>query len=166
VPVSHDVLFSFLAHAVRVKLSLVAYHGLSLREFVVLALIATQGPATFKQLQELLAVSKSAITGMIDSLHARRLVERHQDPDDRRKWFVALTRPGERVVETLQEEDSRLLESAFESLEESEQAVFLKAAEAVHRELAAKKPHRPKRRPRARSQRKDSGVPKPRLGGN
>ena len=130
-PISPDIIFSFLTHAARLKLSLAMHHGLSLREFLVLGIIATQGPATFKQLHELLSISKSAVTGLIDSLYERRLVDRQQDSEDRRRWFVALTNPGKQLVQSIQEADTRLLGNALHSLEDSEQAGFLKAAEAV-----------------------------------
>ncbi len=130
-----DLIFSFLTHVARTKLSLAQHHGLSLRELIVLATIATQGPLSFKQLHELLAIPKSGLTGLIDYLHEKRLVNRRQDSQDRRRWFVALTGPGQRLVQTIQDEDTRLVESALDSLQESEQTAFLKAAEAVHREL-------------------------------
>lgn len=131
-----DLIFSFLTHVARTKLSLAQHHGLSLRELIVVATIATQGPVSFKQLHELLSIPKSALTGLVDYLHERHLVDRRQDSQDRRRWFVALTSPGKRLVETIQEEDTRLVQSALESLEEPEQTAFLKAAEAVQKELA------------------------------
>ena len=150
-PIAPDLIFSFLTHAARIKLSLALQHGLSLREFLVLGIISTQGPATFKQLHELLAISKSALTGLIDALYDRRLVDRRQDLQDRRRWFVALTSPGERLVRSIQDEDSRLLGSALDSLEESEQTAFVKAAEAVQKELAKVRPIPASARRRRRS---------------
>lgn len=136
VHIPSDLVFSFLTHVARAKLSLAQQHGLGLRELLILGMISTQGPASFKQLHELLSIPKSALTGLIDQLHERRLVDRRQDSLDRRRWFVALTSPGHRLVERIKEEDTRLLRNALESLEEPEQTAFLKAAEAVQKALA------------------------------
>jgi len=138
--ISPDLIFSFLIHAARLKLTLAHQHGLSLRELLVIGIVATQGPVSFKQLHQLLAIPKSALTGLIDNLTDRRLVNRRQDSEDRRRWFVALTNSGRRLVQDIQEEDTRLIQGALESLEESEQAAFVKAADAVYRELAAANP--------------------------
>ncbi len=162
-PVSPDVIFSFLTHAARLKLSLAQQQGLSLREFLVLGTIAMRGPVSFKQLHEVLSISKSALTGLVDYLHDRRLVDRRQDAQDRRRWFIELTGPGERLVQTIQEEDGRLVHNALESLDPSDQTAFMRAAEAVHHELAKANPlgSRPPgqgRRRRARRNLRTGGI--------
>jgi DNA-binding MarR family transcriptional regulator len=139
-PINPDLVFSFLTQAARFKLSLAHQHGLSLREFLILGVIAMQGPITFKQLQELLSIPKGALTGLIDYLHEQRFVDRKQDSEDRRRWFVALTNPGQRLVQKIQEEDARLVTDALQQFDDQDQASFSKVAAAIHDELSKVKP--------------------------
>jgi DNA-binding MarR family transcriptional regulator len=65
---------------------------------------AQNTPQTVKGLAELLNVSKPAITRAVDRLEFEKLVERKDDPDDRRSVLIAITKPGKdflKFVETV-----------------------------------------------------------------
>jgi DNA-binding MarR family transcriptional regulator len=46
-------------------------------------------------------VTKGAMTRLLDGLDARGFVERHQDPDDGRRWLIALTPAGTKEAKRL-----------------------------------------------------------------
>ena len=46
-------------------------------------------------------VTKGAMTRLLDGLEARGFVERHQDPDDGRRWLIELTTTGTKEAERL-----------------------------------------------------------------
>ena len=46
-------------------------------------------------------VTKGAITRLIDGLESRGFVERHQDPDDGRRWLIELTASGTKEAKRL-----------------------------------------------------------------
>lgn len=82
---------------------LIARFGLSLSAFNVLAILSRSEKKCLKQqeVSELLLVSRANVTGLVDSLVKRRLVERAADRRDRRVRFVKLTRKGEALLEEL-----------------------------------------------------------------
>ncbi|MEZ0065586.1 DNA-binding MarR family transcriptional regulator [Streptacidiphilus sp. MAP12-20] len=59
----------------------------------VLALLR-RGPLPMRQIAQTLACEPSNITGIVDRLEARGLVERQPDPEDRRVKRVVATEPG------------------------------------------------------------------------
>src|SRR3981081_681555 len=58
-------------------------------------------PISMRELAERLRSDPSNITGLVDRLEARGLVERRPDPNDRRIKGLALTPPGAKLRERL-----------------------------------------------------------------
>jgi DNA-binding MarR family transcriptional regulator len=54
-------------------------------------------PVPMKHLCQFLACDASYITTIIDRLHAKKLIERHESPGDRRIKMISLTKKGEHV---------------------------------------------------------------------
>ncbi len=77
-----------------------ARHGTSRGRFhVLMMLLEMEGEGlTPHQLAERAAVTKAAMTGLIDGLVKDGLVAREQDPLDRRSYRVALTPAGDRFL--------------------------------------------------------------------
>ena len=72
---------------------------LSLPQYRVLALLA-DGSTASSVLARRLAVSPPSVTAVVDGLVARGLVERRDDPEDRRRLTLLLTRDGKRLLAT------------------------------------------------------------------
>ncbi len=66
----------------------------------VIALRALEQPIPMGELARMLACDNSNVTGIIDRLEERGLVERRAAKRDRRVKLVALTREGKRLKET------------------------------------------------------------------
>ena len=81
---------------------------LSLAQYRVLSLLA-EGNEAASALADKLAVSRPSVTGVVDGLVARRLVERDHDVDDRRRVGHALTTEGRRVLVSADAEVERRL---------------------------------------------------------
>jgi long-chain acyl-CoA synthetase len=106
---------------------------LTLSQYRTLSLLA-DGKEAASVLAEKLAVSRPSVTGVIDGLVARGLVERHQDDGDRRRIGLDLTVDGRRTLATADEEVERRLRDiagylpagapeAFEGLEHWHEAL-------------------------------------------
>lgn len=96
----HDLLYELLL-AVRGHVeSIAAGHELSGPQFLVLR--SLESPRAMRELAALLRCDASNVTGIIDRLEERGLVERQAAPGDRRVKRVALTPEGRRVREDLQ----------------------------------------------------------------
>ncbi len=70
---------------------------LTLSQYRALCLLG-DGQEAASALAEKLAVSRPSVTGVIDGLVARSLVERHHDGDDRRRIGLGLTADGRRLL--------------------------------------------------------------------
>ena len=81
---------------------------LSLAQYRLLILL-DGGKEAASALADKLAVSRPSVTGVVDGLVARGLVERDHDVDDRRRVGHALTAEGRRVLETADAEVERRL---------------------------------------------------------
>lgn len=81
---------------------------LSLPQYRVLAFLAERSEAA-SVLAEKLAVSRPSVTGVVDGLVARGLVQREADPADRRRVGHALTAEGRRVLAAADAEVQRRL---------------------------------------------------------
>jgi DNA-binding MarR family transcriptional regulator len=69
--------------------------GLSIAQLDVLRRLRVHGPSPMRRLAEQMNCEASNLTGLVDRLEARSLVERRPDPNDRRIRLLALTSAGE-----------------------------------------------------------------------
>ena len=77
--------------------------GLSHVQCHLLHLIEPERPLPMRRLAELLACDASNVTGLVDRLESRGLVERRPSEGDRRVKVIALTKTGSRLrVQLLQ----------------------------------------------------------------
>lgn len=73
-------------------------YSISPREYGVLASIADEGPQSQHQLGQRLGIDRTTMVNIIDDAEAADLVERHRDPDDRRRYAITLSAAGERLI--------------------------------------------------------------------
>jgi DNA-binding MarR family transcriptional regulator len=103
--------------------------GLSPSAFNVLMALVNTADNTLEpcQLAERLLVSRPSMTGLLDTLQTKELIERRAHPEDRRRVLVVLTDAGRRLLDehfpTHYREQNALL--AGFSAEEKEQLVHL-----------------------------------------
>ena len=76
-------------------------HGLALSSYEVLLLLSTAPDDSLRmgELAELLMLSRSGLTRLVDRLAARGFVERHTCPNDRRGTYARLTDAGVEKLE-------------------------------------------------------------------
>lgn len=82
---------------------------LTLPQYRILVILG-EGKEAASVLAEKLAVSRPSVTGVVDGLVARGLVERAHDADDRRRVGHELTDEGRRVLASADTEVERRLE--------------------------------------------------------
>jgi long-chain acyl-CoA synthetase len=96
---------------------------LTLSQYRALCLLG-DGQEAASALAEKLAVSRPSVTGVIDGLVARGLVERHHDGDDRRRIGLGLTADGRRLLAAADGEVERRLRDIAAYGEESAEEAF------------------------------------------
>jgi DNA-binding MarR family transcriptional regulator len=72
--------------------------GLSVPQLDVIRRLQARGPVPMRRLAEQMNCEASNLTGLVDRLEARGLVERLPDPADRRVRVLALTDTGSRLA--------------------------------------------------------------------
>jgi MarR family 2-MHQ and catechol resistance regulon transcriptional repressor len=78
-----------------------------------LSVLLRNGPTKMSEISQLLRVTKSNITFLVDKLEEKKLICRKADPSDRRIMNICLTDEGRRIIE---EEKVQLLEKITDKL--------------------------------------------------
>ena len=105
-------------------------------------------PAGLKmgELSQRLMVTGGNVTGLTDRLVAEGLVERHDDPGDRRAYTVRLTPEGKRQFRAMAREHQRWVAGLFEGLDADTQAELYRLLGTLKQALPAAAGPEPRRR--------------------
>jgi DNA-binding MarR family transcriptional regulator len=74
-------------------------HGLTHPQFDIIATLGNTPGMSYKELGEKTLITKGTLTGVIERLEAKGLVQRTQSSDDKRSFFVRLTPAGDAVFQ-------------------------------------------------------------------
>jgi MarR family transcriptional regulator, 2-MHQ and catechol-resistance regulon repressor len=92
--------------------------GLTPPQFDIVVTLGNTAGMSFKELGSRTLITKGTLTGVVDRLEARGLVERMASPDDGRSTLVRLTPEGDKVFREVFEPHLACLAPAFEALPE------------------------------------------------
>lgn len=107
--------------------------SLSLVHLHVLTVLEARGPLSMTKLADELDVSVASLTGIVDRMESRGLVERRREPDDRRVIVVHPTDAGGAVFSELAAERRRHLEPLLDRMTHDELESFLVGLRALRR---------------------------------
>jgi DNA-binding MarR family transcriptional regulator len=107
--------------------------SLSLVHLHVLTVLEAHGPLSMTKLADELDVSVASLTGIIDRMEGRGLVERRREPDDRRVVLVHPTDAGRDVFSDMAAERRRTLEPLLDRMTDDELESFLLGLRALRR---------------------------------
>jgi MarR family transcriptional regulator, 2-MHQ and catechol-resistance regulon repressor len=99
--------------------------GLTATQFDIIATLGNQPPMTCKELGEKTLILKGTMTGVLERLETKGLIEKVANTEDGRSYKIGLTKSGERLFKKVFPEHLGYLEIAFEKLSQKdlEQAV-------------------------------------------
>lgn len=106
--------------------------GVSMTNLHVLGLLSRHGEMPMSRLAEVLDVSLSNATGLIDRMEERKLVERVRVSDDRRIVLVRLTEGGNSTLEEVELLRHDLLERLLSRLDEPQLARLADCLVDIH----------------------------------
>jgi DNA-binding MarR family transcriptional regulator len=106
---------------------------LTMAQFKTLFVVAHRGPLTVNALAEMLGVTQSTVSHLVDRLEHVKLVERVADPNDRRRTLVQLATAGAELIETLQQGQREFLHGLLTNLELAELAALVRGLSAILR---------------------------------
>jgi DNA-binding MarR family transcriptional regulator len=107
--------------------------GLTPSAMSVLNVVTARGPIKLSDLAALERVAAPTITKIVDGLVTAGLLERRDDPGDRRACLVQLTATGKTEMKRLRFERNRRLEHLIGQLDDSDQAALSAAVPALVR---------------------------------
>jgi DNA-binding MarR family transcriptional regulator len=143
-------------------LALVHDEALGRRHVSLLAHVGTEGERSVGDLARELGLSLPAASTLARELEEHGLLERGEDPADRRRTVVRLAPATEKAVRAWLKRRSRPLEQALAALDEREQEAFLKGlralADALMEESACGPLRSHHRRPHRRGTHRDRPV--------
>jgi DNA-binding MarR family transcriptional regulator len=103
----------------------------SLVHLNVLMLISATGPMSMSRLAEALDISVASVTGVIDRMEARGLVERRRDTDDRRVILVTAAEGGDRIFAEIDQRRRQSLGLVLKDLSRDELIGLLRGHRAL-----------------------------------
>ena len=109
----------------------------SMSQLHVLWLLQHQGAMTMTRLAELLGVSLSNATGIIDRMETNGLIERVRVPDDRRLVLVQPAAAGRQALSETESTKREGMRAVIRRLSPSERPVVLEALRSLRRALSA-----------------------------
>lgn len=95
----------------------IAEKGLSMPRFWALRRLSIDKPLTTGELQRRLYLAPATITGLVDGLVEKGLVDRYRDYDDRRVVLLKLTEAGKALVDEILDYRVNKLQVALVNLE-------------------------------------------------
>ena len=94
------------------------------KNFSVLILIEQKQNCTQQFISDTLQIDKVSMVKIIDGFSGDGLVERKQNPKDRREYFIELTAKGRKVLPKIHKAIKELNDVAFKGLSTKEQKTF------------------------------------------
>lgn len=108
--------------------------GLTTTQFDIIATLGNQPPMTCKELGEKTLVSKGTMTGVLERLETKGLIEKFLNVEDGRSYKIGLSRAGDKIFKKVFPAHVEYLGKAFGKLskKEFERAVtVLKEVKAI-----------------------------------
>ena len=107
--------------------------GLTTTQFDVIATLGNQPPMTCKELGEKTLVTKGTLTGVLERLEAKGILERKLNQGDGRSQIIGLTQKGQALFEKVFPAHLQHLEKAFSKLSEKELEEVSKALQSINK---------------------------------
>lgn len=136
---------TFTARSMHDWMRYVKTSGLSMAQFAILMNLRYRHPCGMSDLSERMGITLAAASQLVDKLVQSGLVERSEDPNDRRAKLLALSDKGRVLIETGMEERSRWVDelvAALTPVEHETVAAALNTLTQAAQRIEIKKPEK------------------------
>lgn len=93
-------------------------------QWYVLSIIEHSKSVSVKEIAQILGISPSAITQLVDGLVDSEIVTRSENPTDRRTTQLSLSTKGLKQIQTIKKEKMEVFATLFEALSDSELTTY------------------------------------------
>jgi DNA-binding MarR family transcriptional regulator len=111
--------------------------GVSMTQLHVISMLDRHGDMPMSRLAEMLDVSLSNATGLVDRMEERGLIERVRVPDDRRVVMVHITAAGRTLLDDVEVLRVETLQTVLDHLDQHQLDGMAKAATDLHTAITA-----------------------------
>ena len=105
--------------------------GLTTTHFDILATLGNQPPMTCKELGEKTLILKGTMTGVLERMALKGLIEKIPNQEDGRSYKIGLTSSGEKLFKQVFPAHLKYLEQAFSQLSEQELQQAVKVLQTI-----------------------------------
>lgn len=136
-----DILSNFHAcgHRLRLKPELNSNKPqITHSQWYVLGIIEHATTTSVKEIAQTLGISPSAITQLVDGLVESGLVERTENPKDRRATQLTLSAKGQKQIQAIKKEKMESFASLFEALSDNELVTFHKLQQKILKQITSR----------------------------
>lgn len=105
--------------------------NLSLQETKAIAFLGRGGECIMREIADYLRVAVSTVTGLVDKLEDKKLVERERSAEDRRIIKIALTPKGQEIYHFHVEEFSKLCRGMLMGMSVEEQDLYIELSRKI-----------------------------------
>jgi len=109
--------------------------GISMAQLNIMYTLQRNGEMTMSHLADMLGVSLSNATGLVDRLEERGLIERSRVPEDRRVVLVRVTQAGTQLIQESDALSDELMRTVLEHLDPAELPAIAHAVAEVRSAL-------------------------------
>jgi DNA-binding MarR family transcriptional regulator len=111
--------------------------GISMAQLNIMYTLQRNGVMTMSRLADVLGVSLSSATGLVDRIEERGFIERSRVPEDRRVVLIAVTEAGTRMIQESDALSDELMRSVLARLDAAELPAIAHALAEVRSALEA-----------------------------
>lgn len=132
--------FAFLIHDISKLLNRhydqrIRIHGISRTQWTLLTYLSRQEGISQTKLAEYMSLAPMTLTRQIDQLEEKKLLERRNDPQDRRTNLIFLSIKSQDLMEKMHRAAVEIKEKALEGLNESEKELLKESLMRIRNNL-------------------------------
>jgi len=99
-------------------------YGFTMNEFAAVEALYHKGRLSVNEITQAVLIPSSSMTYVLDRLEVKRLIARLQDTDDKRTFYVELSKPGLDKLNDILPKHYKVLTNLFSILSTEEQALL------------------------------------------
>jgi DNA-binding MarR family transcriptional regulator len=112
-----------------VALDLFADEGITQAQLQALELLVAKGPMLMRELSEAMVVSPANVTGIVDRLEEKKLVQRTSGKGDRRATIIEITPDGKTLYEELGRKKTEMIQKSLAQFTKEERITLTRLLE-------------------------------------